>query len=279
MPNKPMREYPLRHKFGYHFNLQEFETSHTHLATMLPLYFADQTKTDVLAEAVQVNPANDTFEDIVIDPACFMNSRINKIKITEYCSINKANDIPDCVYYKAITAWGLGDADVVAADGTTIVSLMKMTKGSDNLLPTYVAASDLDNACLVPASIDTLDTSQLLEGVDLDPRDWKNLMNGELGAKIKSISKGLQTNRVHKDYPYFMERWYSTPPKARRMGAFTGCYLYVAVNESIAAGVSIATASGAPTHFDSELTIDEGSIDFHYLIEFNEYNDAFDMSP
>ncbi len=279
MPNKPMREFPLRHNFGYHFNLQEFETTHLHDATSLPLYFADQTKTDALAEAVQVNPANDTFENNVQDPACFMNSRVNKIKITEFVSVNKANDVPDCMYFKSLHTWGLGDADTVAADGSTILALLKMTKGSDTLLPTYTAGSDLDNANLVPASIDTLDTSQLLEAIDLNPRQLYAAGTGELGAKVRSIVTRPSANRVHKDFPYYMSRWYNTPPKARRMNAFTGCYLYVAVEVSIAAGATVATSSTEATHFDTELTIDEGSIDCHYFIEFNEYNDAFDMAP
>ncbi len=274
-----LKQHPLRHRFGYHFNLQEFETTHLHDQTLLPLYFADQAKTDPLAVAVQVNPSNDTFEGVVVDPACFMNSRVNKIKITEYCSVNKANDVPDCLYYKSIAAWGLGDVDVVATDGTTILSILKMTKGADKLLPTYTAASDLDNACLVPASIDTLDTNQTLEAVDLAPRTLDLQFKQELGAKCKAIMTTVQSNRVHRDYPYYREQWYNTPPKARRMGAFTGCYLYVAVATSIAAGASTSTSASFATHFDTELTIDEGSVDFHYLIEFNEYNDSFDQAP
>ncbi len=278
MPNPRLKEFPLKHVFPVHFCLQEFESSHVHNSTLIPLWCADQAKTDVLAQAVQVNPNNDSFEDVVNTPMCFMNSRVNKIRIQEYCRVATGTDLPDQIYHKALFTFGLGDADTVAADGTTILSLLAMTKQADNLLPTYVAGTDLEHASLMHADVDTLDTSQSLEGVGLNEHVLKGRMHGELGPKIRKIVMGPYVNRVHKDYPYYSDRWYNAPPAARRMGPFTGCYLYVAMNPSTPDG-AVSTLEGFSAHFDDELTIEEEDLMFHYRIEFNEYNDAFDQSP
>ncbi len=173
-------------------------------------------------------------------------------------------------------SWGLGDADVVAADGTTILSILKMTKQGDNLLPTYTAASDLEHAGLLHADVDTLDTTQSLEAIDLHPGELLSAQHGELGPKIRSIVQGPFVNRVHKDFPYFRDSWYKTPPKVRRMNPFVGCYMYVGMSPSVPDGAGSAQISFSP-HFDDDLTVDEESINFHYLLEFNEYNDAFDQ--
>ncbi len=274
-----MKEHPLRHSTGYHFNLQEFESSHIHFATHIPLIVADQGRSESDAEAIQVNPANDAYEDIVNTPACFMNSRVNKIKISEYYMIPKDIDEPDMMYQKAVITFGLGDADIVAADGTTLVSILKFTKGADNLMPTYTAGADLEHANLMPADIDTLDTTQSLEGVALAPDTLRTSRNGELGAKISSMVMGPRLNRVHKDFPYYSSRWFDVPPATRRMNAFCGCYLWVAVNPSLVDAATAAASDHFTPHFDDRLTIEEESLDCHILVEFNEYNDAFDQSP
>lgn len=279
MPNPQLKPFPLRHKFGYHFSLQEFEASHIHLATILPLIVADQGRPDTVAEAVQVHPANDSFEGTVQTPACHMNARINNIKISEYCSIPKEIDEPDALYQKAIMSFGLGDVDVVAADGTTLVAKLKMTKGADNMMPTYTAGADLEHANLVHTDIDTLDTTQTIEGVQLQPSDLTNFKIGELGPKVSAIVQGPFINRVHRDFPYWREAWYKVPGRVRRMNAFSGCYLYVGMNVSIADGVAATSADSMIAHFDDRLTIEEESLDFHYLIEYNEYHDFFDQSP
>jgi len=279
LPNPQLKQFPLRHKFGYNFTLQEFESTHNHTATILPLIVADQGRDDLVAEVVQVHPANDTFEGVVNTPACHMNARINNLKISEYVSIPKDIDEPDNIYYKAIMSLGLGDSDVVAADGTTILSKLALTKGADNIMPTYVAASDLEHSSLVHADIDTLDTSQLLEGVALLPSALRQHLVHELGPKMSAIVQGPYINRVHKDFPYFREAWYKVPPRVKRMNAFSGCFLYVGLNESIVDGLVNTAADKLSPHFDDRLTIEEESLDFHYLIEYNEWHDAFDQSP
>lgn len=274
-----MKEHAQRHKFGAHFTLQEFETTHLHDATVIPLVVADQGRGEAAAELIQVNPQNDTFEDTVATPACHMNSRVNKVKISEYYSIPADIDEPDMMYAKAIIALGLGDSDVVSVDGTTLISKLKMTKGADNVMPEYVAASDLENANLAPADVDTLDTTQSWEAVSLNAKQLLNHRYGELGAKVRSMVAGPKWSRVHKDYPYYMSRWYDMPPQCRRMNAFSGCYLWIGLNESLVSGAAAAASDFFTTHFDDRLTIDEESLDCHLLIEFNEYNDAFDQSP
>ncbi len=239
---------------------------------------ADQGRSESDAQLIQVNPNNDTFEDIVNTPACFMNSRVNKVKVSEYYTIPKEIDEPDLVYFKAVMTWGLGDADVVAPDGTTLLSLLQMTKGADNLMPNYIAGADLEHASLAHADVDTLDTTQSWEGVLLSEQTLSTLRRGELGPKIKSMVAGPIASRVHKDYPYMRSRWYNTPPNVRRMNAFCGCYLWVAVMESIPDALG-ASSTAFATHFDDRLTIEEESMDCHILIEFNEYNDSFDQNP
>jgi len=208
-----------------------------------------------------------------------MNARVNNIKISEYCSIPKEIDEPDLLYWKAIFSFGIGDVDVVAADGTTLISKLAFTKGADKLLPTYIAGSDLEHANLVHADIDTLDTSQLLEGYSLTPQAVKSHQGGELGPKVRALVDGPFINRVHKDFPYFREAWYKTPPRTRRMNAFCGCYLYVGLTQSLVDGASNAVAAALSPRFDDRLTIEEESADFHYLIEYNEFHDFFDQSP
>ncbi len=154
-----------------------------------------------------------------------------------------------------------------------------MTKGADNLMPTYTAAADLEHASLVHADIDTLDTSQLLEGVALTPADIRSHKHGELGPKIRALVQGPYINRVHKDFPYFREAWYNVPGRVRRMNSFTGCYLYVGVNASIPDGEVNTAADRFVPHFDDRITIEEESLDFHYLVEYSEWHDAFDQSP
>ncbi len=279
MPNPRTREYPLQHRFGYHFNLQEFESAHTHMSTQLPLIFADQAKTEALADAVQVHPMNDSYEDVVQDPACFMNSRVNNIKITEYCSIPKEIDEPDSMYWKAIFSFGIGDSDVVAADGTTLLSKLLFTKTADAILPTYTAGADLEHASLMATSVTTLDTTQSIEGVGSQPASIITHKRGELGAKVKAMVDGPFANRVHKDYPYYRSRWYKTPSRTRRMNAFCGCFLYVSVSNSFPDATTNAASGSFGIHFDDRLTIEEESMDFHYVMEYNEYNDNFDQSP
>ncbi len=196
------------------------------MATIIPMIVADQGRSESDAEVIQVNPANDTYEDVVGTPACFMNSRVNKIKVSEYYTIPKEIDEPDLIYYKAVLTFGLGDADVVAADGTTILAKLFMTKGADNLMPTYTAGSDLEHASLAPTDIDTLDTTQSWEGITGATQNaLSGHRKGELGAKISSMMQGPKLNRVHKDYPYFRSQWYDVLASTRRMGAFCGCYL------------------------------------------------------
>ncbi len=207
-----------------------------------------------------------------------MNSRVNKIKITEYYSIPKEIDEPDLLYHKAIMTFGLGDADVVAADGTTLVSILKLTKGADNLMPTYVSAADLEHANLAHADVDTLNGAQTWEGTALTAFALRNARKGELGAKVSSMVMGPRTNRVHKDFPYYRAQWYDVPPATRRMNAFCGCYFWIGLGTSIADGLA-ANVPDIITHFDDRLTIEEESMDCHLYIEFNEYNDAFDQSP
>ncbi len=192
--------------------------------------------------------------------------------------IPKEIDEPDMLYHKAVFSFGLGDVDVVSKDGTTLISKLQFTKGADHLLPTYIAAADLEHSSLVHADIDTLDTSQLLEGLDLVPSTLRAFKYGELGPKIRAMVDGPFINRVHKDFPYFRDAWYQTPARSRRMNAFCGCFLYVAVQTSMPDGTSNAFTGELSPHFDDRLTIDEESLDFHYAIEFNEYNDSFDQN-
>ncbi len=88
-----MKEHPLRHRFGAHFTLQEFEASHVHQNTVIPMIVADQGRSESDAEAIQVNPSNDAFEDTVVGPL-EREEKVLSIAIRERGTITDAmNDI------------------------------------------------------------------------------------------------------------------------------------------------------------------------------------------
>ncbi len=276
MPNPRTKEFPLRHKYGVHFSLQEFEATHLDDATMVPMITADQAKTEAIAQAVQVNPVSDTYEGIVISPNCFMNSRVNKIKISEYYTIPNASDVADLLYHKAVISVGLGDADVVDPSGGTILTQLRLQKNADTISANYTG-TDLLNASFLPAECDGLTSTQELESIAHNPSNARNARNDTLGAKVRAMQMGPIPSRVHRDFPYVRSRWYDVPSRVKRMNAFCGCFLYLGLEEAVpVAGGSVINTWGS--HFESELTTDEASLNCHLLFEFNEYNDSFDQT-
>jgi len=276
MPNPPTKEFPLRHAFAMDFTLQEFEASPANFATIIPLFFADQAKTEALAQAVQVNRANDNYDGIKNSPACFMNSRVNMIKITEYCMVPAANDIPDAMYHKAIITWGLGDHLIEDPSGVSLLTKLKFTKAADTIHPTWTNVN-IEDGGWYHADVDGLTANQEAEAVSLRPDVIQDERDGSLGPKIRSMVIGPFLNRVHKDYPYYSSRWFQIPGRTKRMNAFTGCFLYVGLNAAKVNAPSAVSQNFSP-HFEGDLTTDERSLAFHYLIEFNEYHDSFDIS-
>ncbi len=278
MPNPRTKEFPLRHKFGISFTLQEYETSAVNYATIIPFFFADQAKTDALAQNVEVNPNNDNYVGTVSDAGLYMNSRVNKIKITEYCMVPTVADVPDVLYAKAIISWGMGDADIKDVAAVTLLSKLGFQLNADTISADY-SGTDMDNAGLLPPDCDGLTTTLILETID--GKTIESLINqrtGTLGPKVKAMMIGPFLNRVHKDFPYFSERWYSVPGRVKRALANTGCFMYVGVNIAKDDSAPAAVENWPAAHFRSDLTIDEESLNCHYLIEFNEYNDAFSQS-
>lgn len=275
MPNPPTKEFPLRHKFGMRFSLQEFETTPADFATIIPMFFADQAKTEALAQAVQVNPVADNYEDLVSTPACFMNSRVNMIKITQYAYVPVAQDMPDMLYHKAIITWGLGDHAIQDPAGTFLRTKLLFTKEADTMAPNYNGVKML-NGGFFHADVDGLTSTQEIEQVPLTPDALDAHRRGTLGAKIRKMVIGPFINRVHKDFPYYDSRWYSVPGATKRMNAFTGCYFYTGINATAAKAATVAV-DRLTTHFDEDVTVDEESLSCHYVFEFNEYNDSFDI--
>ncbi len=155
MPNPRTKEFPLRHSFGVHFQLLEEDTGGVDFATYVPLFFADQAKAEADAQVIQVNPQNDTFEGVTGSPACFMNSRVNKIKITEYCMIPAAYDVPDMMYYKAIVSWGLGDYQIKDPQGVTLLTDLGFVQAADTIHPNWTG-TDLDIGTILHADVDGL---------------------------------------------------------------------------------------------------------------------------
>ncbi len=275
MPNPRTKEFPLRHSFGMHFQLLEEDAGAVDFATTLPMIVADQAKTESVAQDVQVNPANDAFGGFTRSPNCFMNSRINNIKITEYVMIPAATDVPDMLYNKAIISWGLGDHAVVDPVGLTLLAELGFEKNADTIGPLYTDV-DLTVATLLDAEVDGLDTTQKLENVALEPHVLRLNRNRKLGPKVRKLCIGPFINRVHKDFPFYSSRWYQVPGNTKRMNAFTGCFMYLGLNKSIASGATNIAAEAVLPHFTSDTTVDEPSLSFHYLFEYNEYNDSFD---
>ncbi len=277
MPNPPTKEFGLRHKFGISFSLQEFETTPADFGTMIPLWIADQAKTEALAQAVQVNRVNDTYEGVVATPNVFMNSRVNMIHVTEYASVAPVADLPDMFYEKAVITWGMGDADVVAPNGTTLLATLFFEKAADTLNPIYNGVNIL-NGGFLSSEVDGLTGDGELEQVAVSPTSLRAAKDGVLGPKVRSMVQGPFRSRLHKDFPFYRDRWYDSPPAAKRANAFTGCWLYVGTNVA-KDETPTAVQNQFAAHFEGELTIDETTTNHHFMIEFNEYNDSFDIAP
>ncbi len=275
MPNPRTKEFGLRHRFAVNYQLKEYETTPNSFATLIPLFNADQAKTEVIAQAVQVNPVNDTYEGVVETNSLFMNSRVNFIKLTESYKVPEALDVPDVLFHKSIITWGLGDHAILDPQGNTILSKLKFTKAADTIHPTWTNV-DMVGGSDLPAEVDGLTADQEIEGVDLRPDDIRDIMQGSLGAKISKMVDGPFINRSHKDFPYFREDWYRVPGRVKRANAFTGCFMYTGLNDSHAGAGTVE--NWFSPHINAELTIDEATLFAGLLIEFNEYNDSFDQS-
>lgn len=278
MPNPRTKEFPLRHKHAMRFSLQEFEATHLNDATLVTMYFADQAKTEAIAQDVQVNRAADGYAGVTNTPACFMNSRVNNIKITEYVYVPAAVNVPDILFHKAVITLGLGDVDIISASGAnTLLDFFRMQKNADMVSPNYTGTK-LENAGFVAGDADDgLTGTDELESIANTPDQLRNARDGLLGPKVRKLMIGPFINRVHKDFPYFRESWYKTPSVARRMNAFCGCWLYYGMNETTPKAAA-AQINRFTSHFDEDLTAEEESISVHLMFEFNEYNDSFDQN-
>ncbi len=279
MPNPRTKEYPLRHLCGYHFQLLEEDTGATDQGTMFPMFFADQAKDEDAAEAIHCHPLNDDFISVTDNAGLHMNSRVNNIHVREYIMIPPAYDVPDMLYNKMVVSWGLNDHSILDAAGATILTALGFQKNADTLSPNY-SGVDLPLANLWPADCDGLTADTQGEAMNKSPANLRFAReHGNLSGKIKSMTSPVFTSRVHKDLPFYSDRWVKSPPNCRRAGAFTGCWLYVGINKVIADGATQSTSIIFSPHFDTDSTIDEPALSCHYTVEFNEYNDAFDQSP
>ncbi len=272
MPNPQTKEFALKHRFAVRGAFEAEQATPLNYATMLPLFFADQAKTEALAQGVQVNRANDSYEGVVTTPACYMNSRVNKIKITEYIKISGPYDQVDLIFHKAILSFNFSDVDIKDPAGVTLISKLKMTKAADTLHPTW-NGTDVTGTANLHADVDGL-TAGVWEHVSLYPSDLRNHREGSLGPSVRKVMIGPILNAIHKDRPYFRERWYDVPGNVKRMNAFAGCYLYIGLNAAAAGG----SAENDMTYaFAADLTAEENSLETHFQVEFNEYNDSFDQ--
>jgi len=279
MANPRTKEYPLRHRTGFHFQLLEEDTGGVDQATIIPLFFADQAKDEDAAEAIHVHPMNDDYIGSNPLSGLHMNSRVNNIHVQEYVMVPAAYDVPDMLYNKMIISWGLHDVDTKDALDVTLLSKIKFEKNADTVCPDY-SGTDIPLTNVWPADIDGLTSDTQGEPVILSPANLSfEREQGTLNGKLRAMCSPLGVSRVHKDFPYMSDRWFSTPSRCRRANAFTGCFLYVGIDKVIADGASQAASGAMIPHFDTDSTIDEPALSCHYLIEFNEYNDAFDQSP
>ncbi len=279
MANPPTKDYPIRHMTGFHFQLLEEDTGATDFATMFPLFFADQAKDEDAAEAIHTHPLNDDYVSQSLNSGIHMNSRVNNIHVREYVMIPPAYDVPDMLYNKMVVSWGVDDHSVVDAVGATILTNLGFQKNADSISPNYTG-TDLPLTNVWPADCDGLTTDTQGEPVAKTPANMRfSREQSILNAKVRTMTSPISSSRVHKDYPYYSDRWYSSPPRCRRANAFTGCFLYIGLIPVIADGASQASSNILPIHFNTDSTIDEPALSCHYTVEFNEYNDAFDNSP
>ena len=276
MPNPQTKEFPLRHKFAYDFALREYETSYDDHSVCLPLWMADQAKDEATAMDVQVNRQNDNYEGLVNTPAIYMNSRVNMLKLTEYYYVDKDYDLPDVLFQKSLITFGLGDSDKKDPQGNTILTALGFTKAADTIHPTWTGTK-LASGSFCHADVDGLTTNQQLEQHGVSAQTLDDNKDGSLGPLVQKMVAGPAFTRVHKDFPYFRAQWYDTPSSAKRANAFTGCFLHCGLNTVADSTPTLQNTAFRP-HFDTDLTIDEDAINCHILVEFNEYNDAFDQS-
>ncbi len=278
MPNPRTKEYPLRHRTAFHFQLLEEDTGTTDAATIIPLFFADQAKDEDAAEAVHANPLNDDNAVSVLS-GLHMNSRVNNIHVMEYVMVPAAYDVPDMIYNKQVMSWGLGDVDVKDAQEVTILSKVNFQKNADTISPDY-SGTDLPLTNVWPSDCDGLTTDTQGEPTSKGPAAMSfQREQGTLHSKIRAMFSPMGMSRVHKDFPFMSDRWFKTPSRCRRANAFTGCFLYVGIEKVVADGASQAASGALIPHFNTDATIDEPALSCHYLIEFNEFNDAFDQTP
>ncbi len=277
MPNPMTKQFGLKHRFAYDFSLIP-ESAADLYATTIPLFFADSAKNEAAAQAVQVNRANDAYEGVVTTPACYMNSRVNNVKITEYINVPAAYDSPDSLFFKAVFSFNFSDVDIKDPAGSTLIGKIFFEKAADTLHPAWDAgAVKITNGSFVHTDVDGLTSTQELEEVPVRPYTLRQEREGTLGPAVRKVMIGPILNRVHKDFPYFRERWYPVPGNVKRMNSFAGCFLYYGVND-VKTAVATAEEPWMGSAFDSELTIEEPSVHIHGAVEFNEYHDSFDQS-
>ncbi len=275
MPNPRTKEFGLKHRFAYDFMLRQEQASPVDFATVISLFFADHAKTESIAQDLQVNRANDSYEGVVNTPACFMNSRVNKIKITEYIRVAQALDVPDALLWKSMFSFNFSDVDILDPAGVSILTALGFQKNADTLSANY-SGTDMKDGSFCHADQDGLTSNAHLETVVTRPSFLRDAREGSLGPAVRKVMIGPMMTRCHKDFPIFSERWYNVPGMVKRMNAFAGCFMHYGLN-AVKTAVATAAEPFFSNVFDSELTGDEDSLAVHIAIEFNEFNDSFDQ--
>lgn len=266
LPNKQLREYPLRHKFQGYFELSaEDETKNTFI---LPILMPDQGKGD--PTQLIANPMNDAFSPTVHDtPTTYTNSVVNNYRFELKVTVPVAGQetgIYGFLYNAGIVCCSMDDLEADDESGSyTIASTMKLkreTTNEDTVHPDW-SGTQL-TASTMSTTIPGL-TAGAPESVAFNDATFDAVMNTSLRGKLKAtVPDGLSDYIAKREVPFIApRRWYKTPAKVKRQqkGSFLGMMFHV--------------PQGNKQLYIADETTGIDHIRFTYEVAFNEYNDDF----
>jgi hypothetical protein len=270
MPNKAMKDYPLKHLFRGHFTLGgENEANNS---TILPYVFSDQGKGDPMD--VNTNPLHEDMTPIDQGASCYMGSVVNNIRVQYRLTIPVAgqeNKIHAILYQTALYCHAFDDLDTIEeTSGNTVGSFMKLKKeatNEDTVHPDW-SGTILNESTAMP-STDPFLPSATMRAVDLNMDTLKGkLVKGSASGMLKKlIPFGIKTGALKAEHPFFFDDWMKNHSRTKRMnkGTFLGQLWHV-------------PQDGRNYYLASETT-NQNHFRVGYEIEFNEYNDNFNMLP
>ena len=275
MPNKPLKEYPLRHKFEGSFELSMEQAAAND--TFLPLFMCDQNKTTPHAvDSVNVNPMSET-ADYDTDSGCttFPNSVVNNVHLRLMVSMPiEDTTVTHALYIAGMVCTSIDDVDADNEDGTkTVGSVMKLkreTTNEDTVHPDWSGTDINALATLLPDDVPGLTGTQQIEAIDFDYDSYRDeLFHGQLSGMLKKVTNGgLREYVIFRERPYMTDSWIKVSPRVKRQnkGTFCGILFHLPQSRNTRQFWDAAEVDATKEH-----------LRISYQVEFNEYNDNFNQ--